>query len=124
MPSVTRLRPAQLFALSAAFIAAVCVVLLRSQAFARNPDLIAWAATFDLTLTIPLVYYLAVVRRGHARPITLAPVFVICVAAAARIVPYAQHGFVRELRFVAAALEMVTLALVVQRLAAMRRGGA
>jgi hypothetical protein len=112
-----RLRPAQLFAVAAIGIVTICAIVLRSQAFARNPDLVAWAATFDLTLSLPLVYYVMIVRRGHARPITVAPVFVIGVAIAARLAP---HGFAQELRFVAAPLELVTIALVARRLAAKR----
>ena len=111
-----RLRPAPLFALTAATIVAVCAVLLR----ARSSDLVAWAATFDLTLTIPLAYYLIVVRGGHARPITVAPVFVIGVAIAARLIPHGQQSFVQQLRFVAAPLELVTLGLIAHRLMAMR----
>jgi hypothetical protein len=117
-------RPAQLFALMAACIVAVCAVLLRSQPFARNPELVAWGATFDLTLTIPLIYYLVVVRRGYARPITVAAVFVVCVALAARLVPHDQQSFVRQLRFVAVPLELVTIALIVGRILAMRRAAA
>lgn len=111
------------FALSAATIVAICALLLRSQLFARNPDMAAWGVTFDLTLTIPLVYYLAVVRGGHARPITVAPVFVLGVAVAARLLPHGQQAFVQQLRFVAAPLEVVTLALIAQRVLAMRKPG-
>lgn len=110
----TLLRPAQLFALTAATIVTVCAVLLR----ARSSDLVAWAATFDLTLTLPLAYYLIVVRGGHARPNTVAPVFVIGVALAARLAP---HGFAQQLRFAAAPLELVTIGLIVGRLMTMRR---
>lgn len=108
------LRPAPLFALTAATIVTVCAVLLR----ARSTDLVAWAATFDLTLTLPLAYYLIVVRGGHARPITVAPVFVIGVALAARLAP---HGFAQQLRFVAAPLELVTIGLIAHRLFTMRQ---
>src|SRR5260370_511245 len=109
-------RPAQLFTLSAIVITTVCWLILRSRLFVLNPDLGAWGVTFDLTLTIPLVYYLLVVRGGHARPITIAPVFVLGVAVAARLVPSGFHDFVRQLRWVAAPLEVVTLALIVMRL--------
>jgi hypothetical protein len=116
LPSARPLPPARLFALTAATIAVVCAALVRSQAFARNPDLIAWGATFDLTLTIPLAYCLLVVRGGRARPVTVAPVFVVCVAVAARLVP---AGFAHQLRWVVAPLEVLTIALVVQRVAAL-----
>jgi hypothetical protein len=114
-------RPAHLFALAAIVITTVCWLILRSQLFTLNPDLGAWGVTFDLTLTIPLVYYLLVVRGRHARPITIAPVFVLGVTVAARLVPTGFHAFVRQLRWVAAPLEVVTLALIVMCLVSMRR---
>lgn len=119
-----RLKPAHVFALTAAGIVAICATILRSQLFARNPSMVAWGATFDLALTIPFVYYLTVVRTGRARPITVAPVFVICVAVAARLIPHDQQAFLRQLRFLAAPLELVTVALVVRRVLDLRRAGA
>jgi membrane protein YdbS with pleckstrin-like domain len=117
----TILQPSQLFTLAAAAIVTVCVTILHSRLFALNPELGAWGMTFDLAITIPLVYYFAVVRTGAAKPITIAPVFVIGVALAARLIPHGEQAFVRELRWVAAPLELVTLALVGGRLVAMRR---
>src|SRR5258706_13284671 len=99
--STLRLQPAQLFTLTAIGIVAVCATILRSTLFIRNPDVAAWGVTFDLTLTIPFVYYLTVVRPGHARAITIAPVFVIGVAGAAALVPPGPQGFGQPLRLVA-----------------------
>src|SRR5260221_1172523 len=121
--STLRLQPAQLFTLTAIGIVAICATILRSALFVRNPDLAAWGVTFDLTLTIPFVYYLTVVRPGHAQAITMAPVFVLGVAVAARLVPHGQQSFVQQLRFVAAPLELVTLVLIARRVVAMRRAG-
>ncbi len=102
------------FALVYALAAAM---LFRSQLYAHNPDILAWGITFDLTLTIPAAWYLFVVRPGHARPLSLIPLFVICTVVASRLVPHAQHGFIDQLRFVAAPLDLITLWLVVRRLA-------
>ena len=126
MPGVVAkltLPPARLFTLAAAAIVTVCATILHTHLFARNPELGAWGVTFDLAITIPLVYYFAVVRTGAAKPITIAPVFVLGGALAARLLPHGQQAFVRELRWVAAPLELVTLALVGGRLVAMRRAG-
>jgi hypothetical protein len=112
---------ARIFPFAAILITATCWALLRSRVFALNPDVAAWGVTFDLTMTIPLVYYLAVVRAGRARPITIAPVFVLCVALAARLIPLDQQAFLRQLRWLAAPLEVVTVGLIVLRLANTRR---
>ncbi len=122
-PAALRLHPAQFFTLAAAAIVTVCATILHTSLFTRNPELGAWGVTFDLAITIPLIYYIAVVRTGAAKPITIAPVFVIGVALAARLIPHGQQAFVRDLRWIAAPLELVTLALVAGRLMAMRRAG-
>ena len=83
--------------------------------------MLAWAVTFDLTLTIPLLYYLVVVRTGNARPLTIIPVFVVCAAIAALVVPRPYHHLLHDLRIIAAPLEVVTIVLLVLRLAALRR---
>src|SRR5258706_10275665 len=100
--SALRLHPAQLFTLAAAAIVTVCATILHTHLFARNPELGAWGVTFDLAISIPLIYYIVIVRTGAARPITIAPVFVIGVALATRLIPLGQQDFVRELRWIAA----------------------
>lgn len=112
-------KPFPLFTLAAATIAAACIAITRSHTFAAQPDVVAWAVTLDLTLTIPLVYYLFVVRSGTARPITIVPVFAIGAAIAAIALPRANQQFLHELRFLVAPLEVVTIVLLVQRV---RRG--
>jgi hypothetical protein len=105
------------FLLSAGFVFAICALLLRSQAFARNPDVAAWGITFDLTITIPLLYWLFVVRAGKAPAITLAPLFVLCTFAASALVP---NPFVRDLaRFAVPLAELAVIAAIVHRI---RRG--
>jgi hypothetical protein len=115
----TATRP-RLFALAALGIVSVCVLITRSALFARNADVAAWGVTFDLTLTIPLVYWAIVVRTGNAKPITIAPVFVAGMTVAALVVPRGQQQFLHDLRFISVPLELVTLALVGRRVL---RGG-
>jgi hypothetical protein len=104
--------PAALFTLIALSIAVCEIAMVRSALFARNPDVGAWGVTFDLTITIPLLYWFVLVRPGHARPITLAPLFVLCTAAAAVIVPRGEQAFLHQLRWLAAPLEVVTIGLL------------
>src|ERR1051326_5280578 len=76
-------RPSARFVLSALLVLTACVVVLRSRAFAADPDVRAWGVTFDLTITIPLLYWLFVVRPRHAGALTLASVFIACTMVAA-----------------------------------------
>ncbi len=119
--TVTRpLSPARLFALVALSIITICVLITRSQLAATNLDIAAWGVTFDLTLTIPLVYYFIVVRPGAAKPLTLIPLFVVCMMLAAFVVPRGQQQLLHDLRFISAPLELVTIVLVVRRLSNVR----
>jgi len=117
---VVHSRTARLFALTALTIVTICFVITRTRLGASNLDVAAWGVTFDLTLTIPLVYYLTVVRTGAARAVTLAPVFVGCMMLAAFVVPRGQQQFLHDLRFVSVPLEIVTIILIAKRLVRVR----
>ena len=108
------------FLLSATVVLAVCALLLRSQAFARNPDVAAWGITFDLTITVPLLYWFFVVRTKKAPAITLAPLFVLCTLVATALIPIGQRQFARDLeRFAVPLAEIAVIAGLVYRI---RRG--
>lgn len=114
--ATTLRRPLPLFSFAAAAIAIACVAITRSHAFAANPDVLAWSVTFDLTITIPLLYWLFVIRTGAARAITIVPVFVIGATIAALAIPRGQQQFLHELRFLVAPLEVVTILLIVRKI--------
>ena len=109
--------PSVRFFLSASFVVASCALLVRSQLFAMNPDVAAWGITFDLAITIPLLYWFFVVRAGKAPALTIAPVFIAATFAAALVVPRGQQQFLRELGRVAVPLaELALLGAVAWRL--------
>jgi len=113
--------PSTRFLLASAFVVAASALLLRSQLFAMNPDVAAWGVTFDLTITIPLLYWFFVVRPGKAPAFTLVPVFVAATFAAAAFVPRAHQQFLRDLaRF---AVPLAELALVAAIAVRIRRAG-
>lgn len=121
MRSAILRRPATLFGLSALTIATACIVIARSRAFAANPDVAAWGITFDLAVSIPLLYWFFVIRSGHARPLTVAPVFLIGLTLAAFVVPQSQQQFLGQLRlFVAPAAELLLVAALIGRIRRMR----
>lgn len=115
--------PGRLVALFGVAYALFAIVLVRTHLYARNPDVAAWGITFDLVLTIPAAWWLFVIRGGRARPASIVPLFVLCSLAASRIVPAPQHAFIDQLRWLAAPLDVVTIALVVRRLARGRSAG-
>ncbi|HUR79373.1 MAG TPA: hypothetical protein VM733_01310 [Thermoanaerobaculia bacterium] len=110
------------FAASALAVIGACVTILRSSAFARNPDVAAWGITFDLTITLPLLYWFFVVRIGKARPLTIAPVFLAGSSLAAFLLPAAQQQFVRELgRFAGPVAEVLLIGALIRRIVIARR---
>jgi hypothetical protein len=123
MMTATTARPRGLqFLASASLVAAICLALVRSRVFAANPDVIGWAVTFDLTLTIPLLYWLFVGRNSSAAALRTATVFGLCCSIAFLIVPRGSQQVLRELRSVAVPVaEVVLIAALVLRVARMRR---
>ncbi|HVG24037.1 MAG TPA: hypothetical protein VND45_07775, partial [Thermoanaerobaculia bacterium] len=117
-------RPAPRFAVSAIAVVGTCIAVLRSHAFAANADVAAWGITFDLTISIPLLYWFVVVRTGHARPLTVAPLFLLGSAFAAWLLPASQQQFLRQLgSVVGPAAEVLLVGALVRRIVAARRNG-
>jgi hypothetical protein len=108
-------RPSARFVLSALVVLTACVVVLHSRAFAADPDVRAWGVTFDLTITIPLLYWLFVVRPRHAGALTLASVFIACTMVTALVIPRSQQAFLHDLKYLVAALEVVLIATAFRR---------
>ncbi|HEX7829753.1 MAG TPA: hypothetical protein VF787_08855 [Thermoanaerobaculia bacterium] len=101
--------PSARFYALAAGIVAICAALTRSRFFATNPDVAAWGITFDLTITIPLLYWFLVVRRGKARALTIAPVFLLGTLAATTLLPRGEQQFAMQLRTFAGPIAEVLL---------------
>jgi hypothetical protein len=118
---MTRTNPYPYLFAGGAALAIIAAVVVRTQAFAAHPDILAWAFTFDMAISLPLLWWLFAVRSGRAGAVTLIPLFLIGVGVAARIIPTAQHSFVDQLRFIAAPLDLLTIALVLRRMARIRR---
>ncbi len=114
--------PTTRFLALAGGVLAVCLAITRSRLFATGPDVAAWAITFDLTITIPLLYWFFVVRRGTAGPLTIAPVFMIGAIAAATVLPRGQQQFLGQLRaFAVPIAELLFVGALVRRLTRFER---
>jgi hypothetical protein len=117
-----RRHPSAFFAVSAIAVIGACVAVLRSRAFGMNPDVAAWGITFDLTISLPLLYWLFVVRIGKARPLTIAPVFLLGSTLAAALLPGTQQQFLRQLgNVVGPAAEVLLIGALVRRIVVARR---
>jgi hypothetical protein len=104
-------RSTTFFILSALTIITACAAIVRSHLFAVNPDMAAFGVTFDLTITMPLLYWFFVVRSGKASALTLAPVFIAGTVLAAFVVPRGHQQFLKQLEWFA--VPVVELLLIV-----------
>jgi hypothetical protein len=98
-------------ALSASIVVAA-IITFRSAAYSLHPDVLAWAFTFDLTLTIPLAYWLILVRTGLVPKLSIIPVFMVALALASIVVPRDQQELLRQLRYLAIPLDIALIAIV------------
>jgi hypothetical protein len=80
-------------------------------------DVLAWGLTFDLTISLPFLYWFFVVRRGKAQAVTVAPVFIAGTAAASFFIPSAQQTFLSQLKlFVLPLAELSLVTALVMRI--------
>jgi hypothetical protein len=118
MDAAARRAPAfrgSLFVLAALVIVTACCAIIRSRAFADRPDVMAWAVTFDLTVTIPFLFYLIVARQRRSSAFLIVPLFIGCMALASAVVPRDQHFLLRSLEFVAAPAELLLVGFLIVR---------
>ncbi|HTO99197.1 MAG TPA: hypothetical protein VMK66_19255 [Myxococcales bacterium] len=112
-------RPRLVFLLLVAFVLAAESTALASRAMASHPQAVRAAVLFDLSLVPAALWWALVVRRGLARPRTVARVAVAFVALCALL-------FGREVRLLAIPLELalIWLAAVSVRRALLARRAA
>src|SRR3954453_24138245 len=99
--TTARTNPYPFLFLGGGALAIVAAIVVRTQAFAAHPDILAWACSFDLTISLPLLWWLFAVRPRRAGAVTLIPLFLRLDAIAALIMPSPPHAFIDQLRFIA-----------------------
>ena len=89
-------------------VALLCLVeiwIVKSVWFPRNADLLSLAITADLTLGIPFLYYMLLVRARQSPAITLAPIFIAAFILAHVILPSSSHIYLNRLEFLLPVVE-------------------
>lgn len=109
------------FAGASAAILAAEFAVVASTAFQRHPDLVAAAITADLTLVVPLLWYLLAVRRGGLPLVTVVPAFLLVTAAAGVVLPASAHRWLDIVHYLAPPLELAAIVFVAIRVRAARR---
>jgi hypothetical protein len=108
------LRPL-LFVAALSAVYAVCLGALRSDYFPLHPQTLSFAITCDLTLTVPLLFYLIVLRPTRRSALNLLPIFLASVAVAAYVLPRGHQEYLRWVHVPAALAELAALYLLVRR---------
>ena len=85
--------------------------------YLERPRAVAVGLTLDMVAVVPLAFYLLIVRRRGLPLVTLAPVLVLSVVAAAQILPPNHQEPLRILESLAAPLELALVSWIVWRAA-------
>lgn len=73
-------------------ILGVSHLVVGSQLFMEKPGILSFGLTFDITLTIPILYYW-MSRKGKLPKALLIPIFILTLIAASLILPRDYHQF-------------------------------
>ncbi|MFN7992201.1 MAG: hypothetical protein U0Q18_01280 [Bryobacteraceae bacterium] len=110
-----RLRPALVFSGVAASVYAAVFLVSRGSSAAAHSKAIGLAALCDLAITVPVLFYLLVVRGGHASWPTVIPVAFAGLRAAALLLPGGPGSFLPPLKWLAVPFEIWLITAAVRR---------
>ncbi|MCE7992044.1 MAG: hypothetical protein HEP71_08690 [Roseivirga sp.] len=85
--------------------------IINSAAFAERPDLMAMASTIDLTLIIPLIYFLCI-RKSSIPKITVLPVFILSMVLASQLIPNDYHQTLDYVKYLIPVVELSIISLI------------
>lgn len=90
----------------------ISFVILDNLPTLHHPEVLTTATTLDLVVTIPLLYYLLLVRRKGFPVISVAPVFLASLFAASFILPADHQSTLHLLQLLIAPIELLLLGYV------------
>lgn len=88
---------------------------------AQSADALAFAVTVDLTIGIPALYYLFIVRVRRAPLITLAPIFLLSLLVARLVLPAPNHFYLNQMEKAVPFVELAALLFVASRVRTIAR---
>ncbi len=121
--TLARKQTAWLFPALAATVCTIVFLVSRSRVAHSHPAPIALAALCDLTITMPFLYYLLLVRPRGSSPVPVLAVLFAGARAAALLLPPALQSYLPGLRWVGAGFEVWVVTAVVRRLRRTDTGG-
>lgn len=115
-----RLRSATFGGVAAA-VTVAAMVIVRTAAFARRPDLLSTALAIDLCVTVPLAWMWLLVRPGLVRPRTILLVVGLGALTARLVLPASERSLALGARLLTAPAELALLGYAVTRFRRQRR---
>jgi hypothetical protein len=108
---------------SAIVVYSAVFFISRSALAAARPGVIGLAALADLTITVPVLFYFLVVRRGYSSWMALVPVTFAGARAAGFLLSSGEQANLPALRWLGIPLELWIVAQLVRRFRRIERGG-
>jgi hypothetical protein len=112
-----------IFLASAITVYSAVFFISRSPLAASRPGVIGLAALADLTITVPVLFYFMVVRRGYLSWVALIPVAFAGARAAGFLLTTGEQAYLPALGWLGIPLELWIIAQVVRGFRRIERGG-
>jgi hypothetical protein len=99
----------------------VSYLVTHSRLFMRNPEILSFGLTFDLTISIPLLYYFLLARKGKLPKALLILIFLLSLMAASLILPRAHHRFLDLIKIAIFPLETFMISYLIFKISRIRK---
>lgn len=99
----------------------VSYLVTHSRLFMRNPGILSFGLTFDLTISIPILYYFLLARKGKLPKALLIPICILSLVAASLILPRAYHRFLDLIKIAIFPLETFMISYLVFKISRIRK---
>lgn len=97
------------FALLATAVVLIELFMVNSYYFQQNADILSLAITVDLTIIVPLLFYLLVIRKKYLPPTTLIAVFILTLLISHHILPSENQDYLKYIAMIAPIAEFFAL---------------
>jgi hypothetical protein len=90
----------------------VSYLVIHSRLFMENPEILSFGLTFDMTISIPILYYF-LARKGKLPKVFLIPIFILSLIAASLILPRGYHQFLDLIKYSIFPLEIFIISYLI-----------
>jgi hypothetical protein len=121
--TLTRDKTVWVFLACAMTVYSAVFLISRSYVAASRPGVIGLASLADLMITVPVLFYFLIVRRGYSSWMALIPVTFAGARAAGFLLTSGEQAYLPAVRWLGIPLELWIVAQIVRRFRRIERGG-